>query len=175
MPFGESVTSQDGEAQARVAVRVHYPQALAASLRTDGGIIGMPFLTRRRDLVARQEAWLIYYGDIQVGSIGLRTGAGGSTIGLGPAASIQPRIMACTPNGTAKSFDRCQTDEWGFDVEPALVIEYACKPASVSPITEISARRYVHQHDRRPSAQFGRAAQLPCTTTRRAQGAPASD
>jgi hypothetical protein len=34
----------------------------------------MPHLTRRRDRNARQESWLIYYGDVQVGSIDPRAG-----------------------------------------------------------------------------------------------------
>ncbi|MDH2347114.1 MULTISPECIES: hypothetical protein [unclassified Bradyrhizobium] len=34
----------------------------------------MPHLIRRRDRTARQESWLIHYGDVQVGSIGLRSG-----------------------------------------------------------------------------------------------------
>ncbi len=34
----------------------------------------MPHLTRRRDRNAGQESWLIYYGDVLVGSIGRRSG-----------------------------------------------------------------------------------------------------
>lgn len=34
----------------------------------------MSTLTRRRDPDARQKGWLIHYGDVQVGSIGLRSG-----------------------------------------------------------------------------------------------------
>jgi len=34
----------------------------------------MPALTRRRDLDARQESWPIYFGDVHVGTIGLRSG-----------------------------------------------------------------------------------------------------
>jgi hypothetical protein len=39
----------------------------------------MPTLTRRRDPDAREEAWLIFYGDVHVGTIGMRSGnpAGG--------------------------------------------------------------------------------------------------
>jgi hypothetical protein len=33
----------------------------------------MPALTRRRDPDAQQETWLIYYGDVQVGTISERT------------------------------------------------------------------------------------------------------
>ena len=34
----------------------------------------MTKLTRRRDLNRDQESWLIYFGDVTVGSIGLRAG-----------------------------------------------------------------------------------------------------
>ena len=34
----------------------------------------MPALTRRRDPDAQRETWLIYYGDVQVGTISERTG-----------------------------------------------------------------------------------------------------
>lgn len=34
----------------------------------------MRTLTRRRDPDARHESWLTYYGDVHVGSIGLRSG-----------------------------------------------------------------------------------------------------
>ncbi|WP_456638532.1 hypothetical protein [Bradyrhizobium sp. USDA 10063] len=34
----------------------------------------MPVLTRRRDLDARQESWLIYFGDVHVGTVRRRSG-----------------------------------------------------------------------------------------------------
>jgi hypothetical protein len=34
----------------------------------------MPTLTRRRDVESRQEHWLIYYGDVHVGTIAVRSG-----------------------------------------------------------------------------------------------------
>jgi hypothetical protein len=34
----------------------------------------MTSLTRRRDPDSREEAWLIFYGDVRVGSIGRRSG-----------------------------------------------------------------------------------------------------
>ena len=39
-----------------------------------GGIIELPAVTRRRDPDARQQAWLIHYGSVQVGTIAERTG-----------------------------------------------------------------------------------------------------
>jgi hypothetical protein len=34
----------------------------------------MPALIRRRDPDAHQETWLVYYGDVRVGSIAIRSG-----------------------------------------------------------------------------------------------------
>ena len=34
----------------------------------------MPQLTRRRNLEARDECWHVYYGDVHVGTIAIRTG-----------------------------------------------------------------------------------------------------
>ena len=43
----------------------------------------MPTLTRRRDPDAREEAWLIFYGDVQVGTISMGSGsAAGRQFGL---------------------------------------------------------------------------------------------
>ena len=39
----------------------------------------MPALTRRRNPDARQESWLVYYGDVHVGTIGLRLGSPSDT------------------------------------------------------------------------------------------------
>jgi hypothetical protein len=39
----------------------------------------MPVLTRRRNPDARQESWLIHYGDVHVGTIGLRLGSPSDT------------------------------------------------------------------------------------------------
>jgi hypothetical protein len=36
--------------------------------------MGMPSLTRRRDPDARQERRRVFYGDVQVGTIGMRSG-----------------------------------------------------------------------------------------------------
>jgi hypothetical protein len=40
---------------------------------------GMPTLTRRRDPNSREEAWLIFYGDVHVGTIG--KGSDNSSVG----------------------------------------------------------------------------------------------
>ena len=45
--------------------------ARSPSSRFNGG---MPALTRRRDHDRREECWLIYYGDVHVGTIAVRSG-----------------------------------------------------------------------------------------------------
>jgi hypothetical protein len=66
----------------------------------------MPTLTRRRDPDAQQETWLIHYGDVRVGSIGMRTGVPidkdqwGWSVGFYPASDRGLRA-----SGTAKTFD----------------------------------------------------------------------
>jgi hypothetical protein len=49
----------------------------------------MPALTRRRDVESRQEYWLIYYGDVHVGTIAVRSGIMTSRNGAGAAGSIR--------------------------------------------------------------------------------------
>jgi hypothetical protein len=74
----------------------------------------MTALTRRRDPDANQESWLVYYGDIQVGSIAMRAGVPadkdqwGWSVGFDPASHRGLRA-----SGTAKSFDAARA---AFDV-----------------------------------------------------------
>src|SRR5580700_7340982 len=50
----------------------------------------MPALTRRRDVESRQEYWLIYYGDVHVGTIAVRSGIPhDQRNGAGAAGSIR--------------------------------------------------------------------------------------
>jgi len=42
----------------------------------------MPALTRRRSKDAHAESWQIFYGDVQVGTIGIRAGGGGFEISV---------------------------------------------------------------------------------------------
>jgi hypothetical protein len=69
----------------------------------------MPALTRRRDPNASQENWLIHYGDVQVGTVGLRSGNPFGTdqcqwrCGFYPGS--HPR--ECT-SGTAATFDQAR-------------------------------------------------------------------
>jgi hypothetical protein len=70
----------------------------------------MPVLTRRRDPDAHQEVWRVYYGDVKVGLIAIRSGNPDSTdpwqwhCGFYPGS--HPR--ECT-TGTAASFDHART------------------------------------------------------------------
>jgi hypothetical protein len=77
----------------------------------------MPALTRRRDPDARQDCWLIYYGDIHVGTIAIRPGipydqpAWGWLCGFYPGSNPGE----CT-TGTAADFDEARVDfeaAWG--------------------------------------------------------------
>ena len=70
----------------------------------------IPALTRRRDLDAQHEAWLIHYGDMHVGTISLHAGEGGVeqwawSCGFYPASHRGAR--AC---GSAKSYDAARAD-----------------------------------------------------------------
>ena len=50
----------------------HYPQL---PIRSGGALIApMPALTRRRSTDAPDECWHVFYGDVRVGTIALRTG-----------------------------------------------------------------------------------------------------
>jgi hypothetical protein len=68
-------------------------------------------LTRRRNPDARQESWLILYGDVHVGTIGLRSG---NPFGTDPwqwRCGFYPGSEPgdCT-SGTAASFDQARAD-----------------------------------------------------------------
>jgi len=71
----------------------------------------MPELTRRRSLDAPDECWHVYYGDVRVGTIAIRTGMPpgedpwGWNCGFYPGS--HPR--ECT-DGTAATFDQARAD-----------------------------------------------------------------
>ena len=71
----------------------------------------MPALTRRRDVESRQEYWLIYYGDVHVGTIAVRSGIPrdqpqwGWRCGFYPGS--HPREHQ---SGTAATFDQARVD-----------------------------------------------------------------
>ena len=68
-------------------------------------------LTRRRDRDARQEAWLVYYGDVHVGTIGIRSGNPFGTEQWFWRCGFYPGSAPgeCT-YGTAADFDQARTD-----------------------------------------------------------------
>src|ERR1700692_3173180 len=71
----------------------------------------MPELTRRRSPDAPEECWHVYYGDVHVGTIAVRTGVPhhedpwGWICGFYPGS--EPGEYA---DGTATTFDRARTD-----------------------------------------------------------------
>jgi hypothetical protein len=69
----------------------------------------MPALTRRRDADARQERWLIVYGDVHAGTIAIRTGNPNTTDAWGWRCGFYPGSNPgeCT-SGTAATFDEAR-------------------------------------------------------------------
>jgi hypothetical protein len=71
---------------------------------------GMPALTRRRSKDAREECWRVYYGDVRVGTIAIRSGNPADTdpwawcCGFYPSG--QPKEYT---SGTAATFDQART------------------------------------------------------------------
>jgi hypothetical protein len=71
----------------------------------------MPALTRRRDPDAHQECWRIYYGDVHVGTIAVRSGIPhdqapwGWRCGFYPGAEPGEHL-----SGTAITFDQARAD-----------------------------------------------------------------
>jgi hypothetical protein len=71
----------------------------------------MPELTRRRSTDAREECWHVYYGDIHVGTIALRSGAPvdvdqwGWILGFYPGTEVGEYR-----DGTAETFDLARAD-----------------------------------------------------------------
>ena len=77
-----------------------------------GGIISpMPVLTRRRDHDGREECWLIYFGDVHVGTIAVRSGIPHDQAPWGWRCGFYPGSEPgeCT-SGTAATFDQALAD-----------------------------------------------------------------
>ena len=70
----------------------------------------MPALPRRRDPEARREAWLIHYGDVRIGSISLRAGAGGVDHLAWDCSAYPASHRGMRADGTAKSFDGARAE-----------------------------------------------------------------
>ena len=71
----------------------------------------MPELTRRRDFESRQECWDVYYGDVHVGTITIRSGNPNDTAPWEWRCGFYPGSAPgeCT-YGTAADFDQARTD-----------------------------------------------------------------
>jgi hypothetical protein len=71
----------------------------------------MPTLTRRRNPDARQESWLVYYGDVRVGTIAIRSGNPTDTDPWGWNCGFYPgsHPTECA-SGTAVTFDQARAD-----------------------------------------------------------------
>ena len=71
----------------------------------------MPALTRRRNPDARQESWLVYYGDVRVGTIAVRSGNPTDTDPWGWRCGFYPgsHPRECT-SGTAATFDQARAE-----------------------------------------------------------------
>jgi hypothetical protein len=71
----------------------------------------MPQLTRRRDPNARLESWLVSYGDLQVGTIGLRSGVPGHVDPWTWRCGLpQVIVRGLRTDGTAATFEKARTD-----------------------------------------------------------------
>ena len=71
----------------------------------------MPALTRRRDHDRREECWLIYYGDVHVGSIAIRSGIPHDQAPWGWRCGFYPGSEPgeCT-SGAAPTFDQARAN-----------------------------------------------------------------
>jgi hypothetical protein len=71
----------------------------------------MPALTRRRSTDAPEECWHIYYGDVHVGTVAIRSGIPHDEDPWGWACGFYP---GCEPgehtNGSAGTFDQARAD-----------------------------------------------------------------
>lgn len=70
----------------------------------------MPSLTRRRDPDSREETWLISYGDVHVGTIGMRSGNPPASDSWSWRCGFYPGSRPCEgTSGTAESFEAART------------------------------------------------------------------
>jgi hypothetical protein len=83
-------------------------------------VICTPALTRRRDRDAHQETWLIYFGDVRVGSIAIRSGNPADTGPWGWSCGFYPGSHPREhQSGTAATFDQARAD-----FEAAWLVSY---------------------------------------------------
>jgi hypothetical protein len=71
----------------------------------------MPILTRRRNPDAPQETWRVYYGDVRVGSIAIRSGNPTDTDPWGWSCGFYPGSHPREhQSGTAATFEQARAD-----------------------------------------------------------------
>jgi hypothetical protein len=71
----------------------------------------MPALTRHRNLQAPDECWHIYYGDVRVGTISIRTGMPPSEDPWGWVCGFYPGSHPTEfTDGTAATFEQARAD-----------------------------------------------------------------
>ena len=101
----------------------------------------MPTLTRRRDPDAREEAWLIFYGDVHVGTIGKRTEADFREYRRHRASHAWMRAMwdaGCRlPTQTADGLSQCFC---GADIDMASMDEHIYA-AHMGAVLDLQLRR----------------------------------
>jgi hypothetical protein len=78
----------------------------------------MPALTRRRNSEAPEECWHIYFGDVHVGTVAIRSGIPPDEDPWGWSCGFYPGSHPgeCT-SGTAETFDQARADfeaAWGI-------------------------------------------------------------
>ena len=94
----------------------------------------MPSLTRRRSKDAHAESWQIFYGDVQVGTIGIRAGVPVDVDQWGWSCGFYPRSHRLEHHdGTAETFEQARAD---FE---AAWRDYLPAPRPTSPSIDSSA------------------------------------
>jgi hypothetical protein len=112
----------------------------------------MPAITRRRNLDAREECWHVYYGDVHVGMIAIRTGSPHDEDPWGWSCGFYPGSHPGEhQNGTAATFDLARAD-----------FERACR-VFLSNRTEADFQAWRDQRDwtERKYAMWERGEKLP--------------
>jgi len=84
----------------------------------------MSVLTRRRSKGAQAESWQIFYGDVQVGTIGIRAGVPADVDQWGWSCGFYPRSHH---EGTAETFEQARAD---FEADWRDYLPVAPRPTS---------------------------------------------
>ena len=126
---------------------------MLAGLKSGGALIAsMPELTRRRSLDASEECWQVYYGDVRVGTIAIRTGIPPHEDPWGWACGFYPgsHPAECT-DGASASFDQARADfeaAWREFLSRRTEADFETWRAE----RDWTARKYAHVAGRRAAA-----------------------